>query len=108
MPTPKKSQPPSIPPPTTQEEFLESLNNNPAFVSRVLLHIYGQQTPPERALEKSLCRNRVGFNIVDASLLSPYARLARERRLTKKELLAVRPRLRKYAVQMMRTSNGGS
>jgi SNF2 family DNA or RNA helicase len=77
----------------------------PQSLKQILLYLYGHQTPQEQGAETTVELNGVGFNRIDADILSSYAQQVLEgRELSEKQFTVMRLRLPKYYRQV----NGGN
>lgn len=90
-----------------KEEIRFRLETNNDWLIRGLLAIYDRQTQDEKSSEITVHENGIGFNGVDANLLSSYARYYREEGwLSKKQIEYARKKMLKYAGQLARIANG--
>ena len=90
----------------TKEEILHLIKTNEMMVGKSLLKLYGKQTPDEQAAHSTRYQNKVGFNGVDANFLSSLAEFYdKYGRLSEKQLVYARKKLRKYAVQLVKMAN---
>lgn len=70
-------------------------------VLKILLYLYGYQTPEEKTIEQTVEDNGVGFNGIDADILSSYSKqVIAGRQLTEKQMNIARLRLGKYHRQL--------
>lgn len=106
----------------TPERIRAKLATSDVMVERSILKLYERQTSTEQATESTQEHNGVGFNGVDAPLLSSFAtyimRMSRPSvdgryparregaRLTEKQRVIARRKLQKYAAQLARIANG--
>ena len=91
----------------TKEEIRELLEQNDKAVVRGLVVLYSRQTPEEQSEDRTVEKNNVGFNALDAAFLSSLARYAEKRgMLTEKQMPYARKRMLKYAGQLARIANG--
>ena len=91
----------------TPDQVREMLKNDEA-VKRGLLAIYARQTADEQAAESTSHLNGIGFNGVDAPILSSFAKQLRARNwLSEKQLTLARRKMTKYAGQLARIANQG-
>lgn len=85
-----------------KEELQKLLCRSDAAVESALVRLYDFQSPLERAVASSVSENGVGFNRVDANVLSKYACMVKMgHHLTKNEVCFVRARILKYWKQLM-------
>lgn len=85
-----------------KEELQKLLCRSDAAVESALVRLYDFQSPLERAVASSVSENGVGFNRVDAKVLSKYAYMVKfGHHLTKNEVYFVRARILKYWKQLM-------
>ena len=91
----------------TKEEILNLLANNDEMVKRSVLKLYEKQTDYEKAVQNTEENNGVGFNGLDANLLSSFAEFAlKSGFLTTKQTAIARNKLKKYAGQLAKIANG--
>ena len=82
------------------------LERNDDQVGKALVKLYEYQTAEEQRSENTCETNGVGFNRIDAELLSSFARAYQKYgRLTEKQLCAARKRIMKYIKQLVRIAN---
>ena len=100
-------------------EVLDKLNTSNVFLERALLALYDRQTDDEQRTSETREHNGVGFNGVDAPILSSMAQWAQRRalalgrfpacaegeRLTERQRVIVRRKLRKYVRQLVAHAN---
>lgn len=85
-----------------KEELQKLLCRSDVAVESALVRLYDFQSPLERAVASSVSENGVGFNRVDANVLSKYACMVKMgHHLTKNEVCFVRARILKYWKQLM-------
>lgn len=73
-----------------------------AAVFRAVVVLYERQTEDERATDQTTHRNGVGFNGVDARLMSYYARWIKQNGcLTGRHVERARRAVRKYRAQLL-------
>lgn len=103
----------------TREQVLEKLAASDVFVERALLALYDRQTSAEQSAGQTSEDNGVGFNGVDAPILSSfaewvkrvsrpegqYAARAEGKRLSDKQRAIARKKLRKYVRQLVDVAN---
>lgn len=90
----------------TKEEIKNLLDTNPAFVGRAIVKIYERQTSEEQSNGATIKNNGVGFNGLDASLLTDFAKFFKHAGfLTPKQLAIGRNKIKKYAGQLVEIAN---
>ena len=89
------------------ETFIKHmLGTNDKWLYRALVRLYDKQTLDEKILESTNENNLVGFNSVDAELLSSYAKQYIDRSfLTDKQKLWCRNKMSKYWEQVWNMSD---
>jgi DNA-binding protein Fis len=96
----------------SKAEVIGLVARNDKAVERALATLFDRQTPTEQETESTGIHNGVGFNAVDAPLLSSFAKqIARSNRVEGQRLSPVqrewaRKKLRKYGAQLTRIANG--
>lgn len=91
----------------TKEEIRRLLESRDDAVVRGLIVLYSLQTSEEQSEDRTVEKNNVGFNALDAEFLSSLARYAEKRgMLTEKQMYYARKRILKYAGQLARIANG--
>ncbi len=86
----------------TKEMIKEKLLSDNRWLVRGILAIYHKQTYEEQTADATLKDNGVGFNGVDAFILSSFAKqLKQGRTLSMKQLLIARRKMPKYAGQLL-------
>lgn len=91
----------------TAEEIREKLQINDHWVERGILAIHNFQTTLEKNWQETTEHNNVGFNGVDAGLLSSFAeRLNSGKTLTEKQMFWARKKMLKYSGQLAKIANG--
>jgi len=91
----------------TKDEIAHLLETNDGFLFRALGRVYERQTAEEQLSQATLKQNGVGFNGVDAQVLSDiYTRSLRYGGLTARQTALVRRKMRKYAGQVTQIANG--
>lgn len=89
-----------------KEDIISLLNKNDDAVIRGLLALYELQTKSERKSLSSQEVNGEGFNRTDAKILSGIAMCYKQNMLiSRKQLDAVRSRIKKYASQLAEIAN---
>jgi hypothetical protein len=90
----------------TKDEIKIKLESDDAWVIRGLMAIYKHQTDEERAHDVTKEQNGVGFNGVDATILSDMAKqYLRTKFLTKRQIEFIRKKMLKYAGQLAKIAN---
>lgn len=93
----------------TKEEIKELLATNDGFLTRSLVKIYEFQTASEQDSELTVEQNGVGFNGVDAEILTSFAKqVIKGRMLSEKQIAIARKKMIKYAGQIMGVANNCS
>ena len=83
------------------EDIRTNISTKPAWAERAILAIHRYQTSTEQRYHETTELNGVGFNGVDAYILSSLAdQLMRGRHLTEKQLAIAYRKLPKYAKQL--------
>lgn len=91
----------------TKEEIKALLESNDKAVMRGLIVITSLQTASERETHNTVELNGVGWNKIDADLMTSFVEQVRAKRwLSAKQLKATRARLMKYAGQLAKVANG--
>ena len=90
----------------TRDEIADLLATNDRAVGRALAVLYAFQTRDERASDRTVEANGVGFNAVDAEFLSSLARQFEQRKtLSPKQIYWARKALKKYVGQLVEYAN---
>jgi hypothetical protein len=90
----------------TQQQIREMLENNDKAVARGVAAIFKYQTHAEQASHTTRENNGVGFNGVDAEILSSFAEFYNKTGfLTPKQTALARKKILKYAGQLTRIAN---
>ena len=90
----------------TEEEIKHLIQVNDKVLYGALKKIYGEQTADEKASGQTNHQNGVGFNGVDAPILSSFAEfLNKAGFLTPKQKVIARKKLIKYNKQLTRLAN---
>jgi len=85
-----------------KESVKDLLRTNDKAVQRAILRIYTFQTDEEKYFENVKVVNGKGFNKFDAEVLSNFARqIKRGQDLTEKQMYVARPKIMKYAGQLL-------
>lgn len=91
----------------TIEEIKELIATSDKMVARSVVKLYELQTTSEQAAQETHERNGVGFNGVDAPILSSFAEFYKNRGyLSVKQTALARKKLGKYARQLVSIANG--
>jgi len=86
-----------------KEEIREKLVESDRWVEKGVLAIFKFQTESEKDSEQTIDKNNVGFNGVDAEIMSSFAKwLLKGRRLTIKQMKIARKKILKYSGQLAR------
>lgn len=86
----------------TKDEIAVKLITDTRWLERGILAIYNKQTYEEQASESTLKNNGVGFNGVDAYILSSFAKqLLAGNHLSKKQRILAAKKMPKYAGQLL-------
>jgi hypothetical protein len=87
----------------TAASIKEKLKTDDRWLIRGLLAIYACQTASEQASGQTDEHNGIGFNGVDAYILTSFAEQAKAgRRLSSKQIMIARKKMLKYAGQLSR------
>lgn len=90
----------------TEEEIKELVQTNDKVLYGALRKLYAEQTVDEKADGDTKYHNGVGFNGVDAKIMSSFAEfLKRTGFLTEKQKAVARKKLVKYNKQLTRLAN---
>lgn len=91
----------------TKEAIKARLEKDDKWLVRGLLAIYGRQTAEEQVCGQTVEDNGIGFNGVDAEILTSFAIQFQQRGfLTAKQLEIARKKMLKYAGQLAKIANG--
>lgn len=83
--------------------IVKMLSENNAWLYRGLVTIYNYQTADEQAADATAHDNGVGFNSVDAFILTSFAKqIVARNYLTPKQIEIARAKMVKYAGQLLR------
>lgn len=92
----------------TKEEIKNLIATNDKMVCVSLKKLYSYQTELERNCHETQESNGVGFNGVDAPILTSFAQFYLERGyLSQKQIAIARKKLAKYAGQLTSIANNG-
>jgi SNF2 family DNA or RNA helicase len=84
------------------QELIDRMDKDDEFLVGALLHIYSFQTLDEQATESTRHLNDVGFNALDAGIMSSFAEFYnRTGFLSPKQLNLARRKMKKYTRQMI-------
>ena len=91
----------------TKDEIKENLVSSDKWLARGLLAIYDKQTVAEVNSYSTIENNSVGFDGLDAEILTSIAQQLRERgTMSYKQTTLVRKKMTKYAGQLAKIANG--
>ena len=86
-----------------KESLKDLLDKNDLAGERAILRIYSFQTDEEKYTGATKTVNGKGFNKLDVEILSSFAmQLKNGRHLTEKQLYTARPKIKKYAGQLLK------
>jgi hypothetical protein len=100
----------------TKDAILSKLESDNMMVERSLLVMYQRQTADEQQTQGTSHENGVGFNGTDAPFLSKMAEwvkggakrnIPEGKRLSEKQRVIVRKKLKKYSRQLIEAANAG-
>lgn len=100
----------------TKDAILDKLATNDVMVERSLLVMYERQTADEQSAQSTGHNNGIGFNGTDAEILSKFAEwvkggkqrgIPEGKRLSEKQRILTRKKLKKYSRQLLEAANGG-
>jgi len=92
----------------TKDQIKEKILSDNRWLCRGILAIYTFQTEHERCSGATLEDNGMGFNGLDANILSSFAKqLQAGRSLTATQLNIARKRMAKYSGQLAKIANRG-
>ena len=87
---------------TTIEEIKEKVATDSRWTERAILALYQRQTLDEQSTKETESHNGVGFNSIDAFILTDFAKwLIAGRHLTVKQLAVAQKKLPKYSKQLL-------
>lgn len=90
----------------TKEEIKNLIQTNDKMVIRSLIQLYNRQTADEQIVHEAAYQNGIGFNGVDAPILSSFVEFYKERNfLTAKQINIARKKLVKYSGQLEKIAN---
>lgn len=91
----------------TKAEIKANLAASDKWLCRGLVAIFNKQTADEKVEGRTSHDNGIGFNGVDAEILTSFAMQYIERGfLTPKQIVMARKKMLKYAGQLLKISNG--
>ena len=91
----------------TKDEIKSKLATDNAWLIRGLLAIYAGQTQEEKTYGMTKEDNGIGFNALDAEILTAFALQYKQfRRLSPRQIELTRKKLMKYAGQLAKIANG--
>lgn len=91
----------------TKDEIRAKLESNDKWLCHGLVAIFNKQTAEEQRDGQTQEDNGIGFNGVDAEILTSFAMQFIERSfLTPKQLTITRKKMLKYAGQLTKIANG--
>lgn len=89
-----------------KDEIVDMLKTNPKAVTRGIVAIYQKQTKDEKVTLSTNHHNGIGFNAVDAKILSSFAeQILNGHSLTTKQFEIAKKRIIKYSVQLAKIAN---
>lgn len=90
----------------TPEDIKAHLTTSDQWLTRALVAIFKRQTAYEQQAERTQDLNGVGFNGVDAEILSSFAKqVLQGRTLSEKQIALARKKMPKYSRQLARIAN---
>lgn len=90
----------------TKEFIKEKILTDYRWLARGISAIYAHQTADEKAIGTTAHDNGIGFNGVDAFILSSFAQqIAKGRTLSPKQIEIARKKMAKYAGQLSKIAN---
>lgn len=92
----------------TKEAILLRLEKSDEWLIRGLLAIYAKQTEEEKVAELTKEHNGIGFNGVDANILTDLAKQYQRTNgyMSIRQIALIRKKMKKYAGQLARIANG--
>jgi hypothetical protein len=86
--------------------ILQKLMTNNRWLMRAVVAIYEKQTDNERAEDKTVEQNGIGFNAIDANIMSSFARQIQDTgSLSRRQLDIARTKMKKYCGQLSKIAN---
>lgn len=90
----------------TVEQIKAMIIENDKAVLRGVLAIYDRQTADEQSADTTSHNNGIGFNGVDAPIMSSFAKfILKYNRLSEKQMAIARKKMVKYCGQLTRIAN---
>lgn len=90
----------------TKDEIKDLMTRRNDCLYTFLIKVYEQQTAEEQAIGETRENNGMGFNGLDADILSSFARFYLQRGyLTEKQTALCRKKMMKYANQITKLAN---
>ncbi len=96
-----------------KEEIRDNLQNDNHWLVRGVVAVYEYQTADEQVSEETRESNGIGFNAVDAGIMSSFAKQIKKwdpvkfnSPLSPKQLVIARKKMIKYSGQLARIANG--
>ena len=90
----------------TVEEIRNLINTNDKFIGTAIVKIFEQQTIDEQSCDETQENNGVGFNGVDAPILSSFAKFyMKNGYLSTKQIAIARKKMPKYSKQVCGLAN---
>jgi hypothetical protein len=91
----------------TKDEIKHLLDTSPKMVYRSVVKIFEKQTEDEQRAETTSHHNGVGFNGIDAEIMSSFAKqIMRGKKLSDKQYAIAHKKIKKYAGQLTKIANG--
>lgn len=89
-----------------KDEITTLLNTNDGFLCRAVVKIYERQTLDEQSNDTTSNNNGIGFNGIDAFILSRFAKFFADKKyLSPKQIVVARRKMLKYAKQLTTIAN---
>lgn len=96
----------------TMEQIKQNITSDRNWAERAIVRLYQEQTAAEQSMMETTVKNGVGFNALDAEILSSFAeqvmthhaRRDNNHRLSEKQFAIAFKKLGKYAGQLYRLS----
>lgn len=86
----------------TEDEIRSKITTDPSWTIRALLAIYNNQTDDEQFAGTTKYKNNIGFNGVDAEILTSFVKFYQERGfLSAKQIAIAQKKIGKYAKQLL-------
>lgn len=90
----------------TKDEIKSLLEKNDLFVAKSVVKIWERQTTSEKTSQSTEVNNGIGFNGLDAKIMSSFAEyFVTHGRLSAKQLNLARKKIMKYAKQLTSIAN---